>query len=146
MAERMAPDDTEVQVRGPVENIDAPRSATYAPIEFGGEIQEYDRSNRYLSEIPKSLANIVIDVDDTRRSIKAEREKTDIVITGIENAYQQMEEDRFLKLYNDNNISEFQKSTLLSVRERQEQELSKIDGNPLAGTEEVLNSEDIKIL
>ena len=60
----------ELGFNAPRENIEAPRSTTFMPAEFGAQIAVHREARQNLAEIPKAAAGIVLAHNEYKQSEK----------------------------------------------------------------------------
>lgn len=107
----------ELGFNAPRENIEAPRSTTFMPAEFGAQIAVHREARQNLAEIPKAAAGIVLAHNEYKQSEKM----GDIKIDMVNEEINQKEMKARFELYENNRIQDMTMQFLSDYHQRQEE-------------------------
>jgi hypothetical protein len=129
----MARRPEEIGLNAPTEAIDVPRSTTYAPVEFSGQIAATQEGRSSLAEIPKSAAGIVLAHNEYKRTEK----EGDIALDDTQDALNQKELEETFKLSENNRVQAMSMQMLDTMDKRRKEALADPNGSIYNATQEV---------
>lgn len=129
----MARRPEEIGLNAPTEVIDVPRSTTYAPVEFSGQIAATQEGRSSLAEIPKSAAGIVLAHNEYKRTEK----EGDIALDDTQDALNQKDLEETFKLSENNRIQDMSMRMLDTMDKRRKEALADPNGSIYNATQEV---------
>jgi soluble lytic murein transglycosylase-like protein len=129
----MARRPEEIGLNAPTEAIDVPRSTTYAPVEFSGQIAATQEGRSSLAEIPKAAAGIVLAHNEYKRTEK----EGDIALDDTADALAQKDLEETFKLSENNRIQAKSMEMLDTMDRRRKEALADPNGSLAIATKEV---------
>lgn len=132
---RMAHRPEAIGLNAPSESIDVPRSTTYAPVEFSGQIAATQEGRSSLAEIPKAAAGIVLAHNEYKRTEK----EGDIALDDTADALSQKELEETFKLSENNRIQAMSMQMLDTMDKRRKEALADPNGSLAIATQEVFD-------
>ena len=129
----MARRPEEIGLNAPTEAIDVPRSTTYAPVEFSGQIAATQEGRSSLAEIPKAAAGIVLAHNEYKRNEK----EGDIALDDTQDALNQKDLEETFKLSENNRIQDMSMRMLDTMDKRRKEALADPNGSIYNATQEV---------